>query len=166
MGPEMGIRDSPKVAQVGERAPRVSTPTAASVGGDLAKIDTRQPPSSMPDVDLKDVLGKQPVVLNFATPALCETPGCGPVVDVAEKGKAEVMREGRDLALLAIGAAVHPAMAAADRLARGRDREEVLVDEVTRTVKSALHDDLGLLYPAIEREYALIGTGAGPPRHA
>lgn len=46
------------------------------------------------------------------------------------------------------------------------DQEEVLVDEVTRTVKSALHDDLGLLYPAIEREYALIGTEAGPPRDA
>ena len=57
-------------------------------------------------------------------------------------------------------------VAEAAMLALGGDREEVLVDEVTRTVKSALHDDLGLLYPAIEREYALIGTGAGPPRHA
>jgi hypothetical protein len=26
------------------------------------------------------------------------------------------------------------------------DREEVLVDEYSRTVKAALHDDLGLLY--------------------
>ncbi len=39
-------------------------------------------------------------------------------IRIIEKGKAEVMREGRDLALLAIGAAVHPAMAAADRLAQ------------------------------------------------
>jgi 1-deoxy-D-xylulose-5-phosphate synthase len=35
---------------------------------------------------------------------------------VIEMGKAEVMREGRDLTLLAIGASVYPAMAAADRL--------------------------------------------------
>lgn len=78
------------VAQVGDMAPKVSTPTVGSVGGDLSKIDTRQPPSSMHDVDLKDVLGKQPVVLNFATPALCETRVCGPVVDVTEQVKAEV----------------------------------------------------------------------------
>jgi len=95
-GPEATRIPSPavgkfkSVAQVGDMAPKVSTPTAESVGGDLSKIDTRQPPSSMHDVDLKDVLGKQPVVLNFATPALCETRVCGPVVDVTEQVKAEV----------------------------------------------------------------------------
>ena len=33
------------------------------------------------------------------------------------------------------------------------DRSEVLVDEFTRTVKAALHDDLGLIYPGIEAEF-------------
>ena len=39
--------------------------------------------------DLADVLGKKPVVLLFATPALCLSRVCGPVVDVAEQVKAE-----------------------------------------------------------------------------
>ena len=59
--------------------------TAEDVGGDLSKIDTRQPPSSMHDDDFKDVVGKKPVVLIFATSALCQSRVCGPVVDVAER---------------------------------------------------------------------------------
>ena len=43
----------------------------------------------MHDVDLADVLGKQPVVLVFATPALCQSRVCGPVVDVEEQVKSE-----------------------------------------------------------------------------
>ena len=38
---------------------------------------------------LADVLGKKPVVLLFATPALCQSRICGPVVDVAEQVKSE-----------------------------------------------------------------------------
>ena len=41
----------------------------------------------MHDVDFADVLGKKPVVLLFATPALCQSRVCGPVVDVAEQVK-------------------------------------------------------------------------------
>jgi hypothetical protein len=41
----------------------------------------------MHDVDLADVLGHKPVVLLFATPALCQSRVCGPVVDVAEQVK-------------------------------------------------------------------------------
>jgi hypothetical protein len=71
------------VPAVGEAAPRVHTPTLASVGGDAAKIDTRIPPDSMHDVDLASVLGKRPVALLFATPALCRSRVCGPVTDEA-----------------------------------------------------------------------------------
>jgi hypothetical protein len=88
--PSPTVGQFPGVAQVGQKAPRVSTPTAASVGGDLSKIDTRQPPSSMHDADLEEVLGKKPVVLLFATPALCQSRVCGPTVDSAEQVKAEV----------------------------------------------------------------------------
>jgi hypothetical protein len=77
------------VPDEGDKAPRVHTPTAAEVGGDLAKIDTRVPPSTMHEDDLADVLGKEPVVLVFATPALCKSRVCGPTVDVAEQVKAE-----------------------------------------------------------------------------
>ena len=75
-------RDSP-VPAVGELAPRVHTPTLASVGGDVAQIDTRVPPDKLHDVDLNDVLGRRPVALLFATPALCRSRVCGPVVDEA-----------------------------------------------------------------------------------
>jgi hypothetical protein len=87
--PSLVVSQFPAVAAVGEQAPRISTPTTASVGGDLSKIDTRQPPSSMHEVDFKDVVGRKPVMLVFATPALCTSRVCGPVVDVAEQVKAE-----------------------------------------------------------------------------
>jgi hypothetical protein len=72
----------------GDRAPRVSTPTAATVA-DISEIDTRVPPDDMHDDDLAEVLGKEPVVLLFATPALCQSRICGPVVDVAAQVKRE-----------------------------------------------------------------------------
>jgi hypothetical protein len=71
---------------VGDRAPRVSTPTVEDVG-DVTQIDTRVPPGTMHDEDFADVLGKKPAVLLFATPALCQSRICGPVVDVAEQVK-------------------------------------------------------------------------------
>jgi hypothetical protein len=71
---------------VGDRAIRIHTQTAADVGGDLTKLSTRvPPPRDMLDTDFADVLGKKPVVLIFATPALCKSRTCGPVVDIAEQ---------------------------------------------------------------------------------
>lgn len=87
--PSPNVGSQPKVIKPGQKAPDIKTPTAGEVGGDLAKIDTRQPPSSMHDVSLDQVLGKKPVVLVFATPALCQSRVCGPTVDVAEQVKAE-----------------------------------------------------------------------------
>jgi hypothetical protein len=87
-GPAMSVVKKSEVPAVGERPPRIHTPTTASVGGNQAKIDTRQPPSTMHNVDFADVLGKKPVMLLFATPALCQSRVCGPVVDIAEQVKA------------------------------------------------------------------------------
>lgn len=93
--PSPVVGEFPRVPEDGEKAPVIHTPTAAEVGGDLAKIDTRVPPDQMHEVDFADVVGKKPVVLVFATPALCQTRVCGPVVDVAQqvadsyKGKAD-----------------------------------------------------------------------------
>jgi hypothetical protein len=39
--------------------------------------------------DYADVLGKEPIVLLFATPEFCQSRVCGPVVDVAEQAKRE-----------------------------------------------------------------------------
>jgi hypothetical protein len=55
--------------------------------GDIKLIDTRVPPDDMHSDDLADVLGKKPVVLLFATPALCQSRVCGPVTDEAEQVK-------------------------------------------------------------------------------
>jgi hypothetical protein len=84
----VAVGRSERPPRVGGSAPRVHTPTKADVA-DLSEIDTRQPPSSLHDHDLADVLGKRPVVLLFATPRLCRSRICGPVVDVIEQLKAE-----------------------------------------------------------------------------
>jgi hypothetical protein len=73
------------VPKVGDPAPKIDTPTKASVGGDVSKIDTREPPDDMHDTNVADALGKKPIVLLFATPALCQSRVCGPVVDIAEQ---------------------------------------------------------------------------------
>jgi hypothetical protein len=91
--PQAGIvvKDAAKdeIPAVGSTPPRIHTPTKASVGGDIASIDTRLPPDSMHDDDFADVVGKKPVVLLFATPQLCQSRVCGPVVDLAEQEKAK-----------------------------------------------------------------------------
>jgi hypothetical protein len=76
-----------KVPRVGQEAPRIHTPTRSDVNGDLAKITTRIPPDTQNEVDYADVLGKEPIVLLFATPQFCQSRVCGPVVDVAEQLK-------------------------------------------------------------------------------
>ncbi len=86
--PRPGFPKSPAdPPDVGEPAPVVHTPTAADVGGDLRKIDTRIPPDDMHEDDLAEVLGHKPVVLLFATPQFCQSRTCGPVVDEAEQVK-------------------------------------------------------------------------------
>jgi hypothetical protein len=74
------------VPQVGQAAPAVHTLTAGEVSS-ISQIDTRVPPDDMHSDDLADVLGKKPVVLLFATPALCQSRVCGPVTDIAEQVK-------------------------------------------------------------------------------
>jgi hypothetical protein len=86
--PSISVDPTDPIPAPGEKAPPTHTPTVEDVG-DVSQIDTRVPPDTMHDTDLADVLGKQPVVLLFATPALCQSRVCGPVVDVAEQVKAE-----------------------------------------------------------------------------
>jgi hypothetical protein len=76
------------VPRVGDKAPKVVTPTVQSVGGNIASIDTRVPPApDLHQVNLADVLGKKPVLLLFATPQLCQSRVCGPVVDLLQQVK-------------------------------------------------------------------------------
>jgi hypothetical protein len=82
------VQRNDAVPAPGERAPGVHTPTTDDVA-DVAEIDTRIPPSTLHEEDLADALGEEPVVLLFATPALCQSRVCGPVVDVTEQVKNE-----------------------------------------------------------------------------
>ena len=59
----------------------MTTDTVASAGGDVEAIDTRRPTSDMHG-NFADDVGKKPVALLFATPQLCQSRVCGPVVDV------------------------------------------------------------------------------------
>ncbi len=77
------------IPRPGEQAPKIHTPTPEDVGGDLAKITTRIPPDTQNKVDYADALGREPIVLLFATPQFCQSRVCGPVVDVAEQAKQE-----------------------------------------------------------------------------
>jgi hypothetical protein len=76
-----------RIPDIGERAPAIDTDTVAAAGGNIKAIDTRIPPDDMHDVSFKDVGGKKPVALLFATPQLCQSRVCGPVVDIAAQLK-------------------------------------------------------------------------------
>ncbi|HYI98316.1 MAG TPA: hypothetical protein VEX36_01360 [Thermoleophilaceae bacterium] len=88
-GGPLTVKRKGPVPDVGDMAPVVHTDTEADAKGNLASIDTREPPSTMHDVDFADVAGRRPTVLLFATAALCQSRVCGPVIDVTEQVKAE-----------------------------------------------------------------------------
>ncbi|HEY6731398.1 MAG TPA: hypothetical protein VI039_10265 [Solirubrobacterales bacterium] len=88
--PSVVVGEFERVPRPGQPAPKIHTPTAQDVGGDLSKITTRTPPDSQNKVDYADTLGKEPIVLLFATPEFCQSRVCGPVVDVAEQAKQEL----------------------------------------------------------------------------
>lgn len=94
--PSIEVAGYEPIPDVGERAPRIHTPTVDDVS-DVGEIETRVPPDTMHEHDLYDVLGRKPVVLLFATPALCISRVCGPAVDIAEQVKAEA---GDDVAFI------------------------------------------------------------------
>jgi hypothetical protein len=85
--PSATVGEFEEVPKVGERAPLIHTPTAADVHGDLSKITTRVPPDTQNRVDYAEALGREPILLLFATPRFCQSRVCGPVVDVAEQVK-------------------------------------------------------------------------------
>jgi hypothetical protein len=85
--PSATVGEFKGVPQVGQKAPLIHTPTPSDTGGDLSQITTRIPPDTQNRVDYADVLGKEPILLLFATPQFCQSRVCGPVVDVAEQVK-------------------------------------------------------------------------------
>ena len=75
------VTDDPIPAQLGSKAIPAATPVATTPAG-LKRICTRKPPDDMHYISLDDALANgKPTVVSFATPALCESRLCGPVVD-------------------------------------------------------------------------------------
>lgn len=73
--------EGPVPAQVGTRAIPVKTPVATTERG-LRQVCTRPPPDPMHYISLDRALRNgKPTVVAFATPLLCESQLCGPVVD-------------------------------------------------------------------------------------
>jgi hypothetical protein len=87
--PGVVVGEFKKIPKPPQKAPVIHTPTAQDAGGEASKITTRIPPDTQNKVDFADVLGKEPIVLLFATPQFCQSRVCGPVVDVAEQAKHE-----------------------------------------------------------------------------
>lgn len=79
----LDVQEGSEPPDAGQPAPSIKTLTPQDVGGDLSKLTTRQPPlRSLVSTNIAAVLGRKPIVLGFATPQLCQTRICGPVVDV------------------------------------------------------------------------------------
>ena len=73
--------DEPLPAGLGSKAISTKTPVATTPNG-LRKICTRPPPDPMHYISLDQALKNgKPTVVTFATPLLCESQLCGPVVD-------------------------------------------------------------------------------------
>jgi len=66
-----------KIPKPGERAPLIHTPISEGKN----------------KVDYAEALGKEPIVLLFATPEFCQSRVCGPVVDVAAQAQHEYGEE-------------------------------------------------------------------------
>jgi hypothetical protein len=77
------VQDKGTTVAVGDRAPAVNTPTAADVGGDLAKIATDPTPDpAFYRLSIADAIAQHtPFVVVFATPAFCVSAQCGPTLD-------------------------------------------------------------------------------------
>ena len=86
IGVSFQVADKSTSIAVGEKAPASVTPTAADVGGDLARIATDTTPDpKFYQLSVADALNQgRPFVLVFATPALCQSKQCGPTLDVVK----------------------------------------------------------------------------------
>ena len=81
------VRESGTTPAIGAKAPSVDTPTAADVGGDLAKVSSDQSPDPrFYESSIADALAAgKAFVVTFATPAFCQTRLCGPTLETVKR---------------------------------------------------------------------------------
>jgi hypothetical protein len=84
---ELTVKPESASPAVGSRAYPSKSPTLADVGGDAAKLTTREPPDrALLRYSIADSLAAHvPFVVTFATPRYCTSRTCGPVVDVVNR---------------------------------------------------------------------------------
>jgi hypothetical protein len=87
--PTAAVGEFTQIPKVGQRPPLIHTPTASSAEGNPEAISTRQPPTTMNEVDFASVLGNKPVLLAFASPKFSWNRTAGPTLDVAEQVKSQ-----------------------------------------------------------------------------
>lgn len=68
---------------IGSPAPRIDTPTAADVGGDLSRISSDPVPvDRFYELSILDAIeADKPAVISFVTPSFCQTATCGPTIE-------------------------------------------------------------------------------------
>jgi hypothetical protein len=77
----LDVKKQPAAPVVGATAPRAPSPTRVDTLG-VKPICTRKPQCPLHEVSLAEVIGTgRPVAALFATPALCQSQYCGPVLD-------------------------------------------------------------------------------------
>ncbi|MBM3660847.1 MAG: hypothetical protein FJW95_15290 [Actinobacteria bacterium] len=74
------VKERPEAPVVGAAAPAAPSPTPVAPL-DVDPICTRVPKCPLHAVSLSEVIGTRPVAVMFATPALCQSQYCGPVLD-------------------------------------------------------------------------------------
>jgi hypothetical protein len=83
IGVSFEVQEELPTVDIGDRAPASDTPTAADVGGELARLSTdTNPDPSFYELSVADALAQgRPFMLTFATPAFCQSAQCGPTLD-------------------------------------------------------------------------------------
>jgi hypothetical protein len=85
----MNFQVRPKFSAPGydEPAPRSASPTDRDVNGDTSHICSNSPPCSLHTVSIADALapGQKPLVVLFATPALCTSATCAPELEAVQQ---------------------------------------------------------------------------------
>jgi len=68
---------------IGAPAPRIDTPTAEDVGGDISRISSDPDPvERFYELSILDAIeADAPAVIAFVTPAFCQTATCGPTIE-------------------------------------------------------------------------------------
>jgi hypothetical protein len=83
IGVSFDVQDDLPPVDIGQPAPASDTPTAADVGGDLARVSTdTNPDPRFYQLSVADAIAQgRPFILVFATPAFCQSAQCGPTLD-------------------------------------------------------------------------------------